>query len=78
MSASAVRSEYASLLTRTLPSVIGSETENERYIGVLEELDRKASRMSAAERRLAQLPLYLLRILKRNITRSRPPAPSTS
>ena len=60
MSASAVRSEYASLLTRTLPSVIGSETENERYIGVLEELDRKASRMSAAERRLAQLLTLLI------------------
>lgn len=60
MSASAVRSEYASLLTSTLPSVIGSEAENERYINVLEELDRKGSRMSAAERRLAQLLTLLI------------------
>jgi HTH-type transcriptional regulator/antitoxin HigA len=60
MSASAVRSEYASLLTRTLPSVIGSEAENERYISVLEDLDHKGSRMSAAERRLAQLLTLLI------------------
>lgn len=60
MSASAVRSEYASLLTRTLPSVIGSEAENERYINALEELDQKRSRMSAAERRLAQLLTLLI------------------
>ncbi|MFZ0998751.1 MAG: hypothetical protein WA182_12590 [Candidatus Sulfotelmatobacter sp.] len=60
MSVSAVRSEYASLLTSTLPSVIGSEAENERYINVLEELDRKGSRMSAAERRLAQLLTLLI------------------
>jgi HTH-type transcriptional regulator / antitoxin HigA len=60
MSASAVRSEYASLLTSTLPSVIGSEAENERYINMLEELDRKGSRMSAAERRMAQLLTLLV------------------
>jgi HTH-type transcriptional regulator / antitoxin HigA len=60
MSASAVRSEYASLLTSTLPSVIRSEAENERYIGVLEQLDHKGSRMSAAERRLAQLLTLLI------------------
>ncbi len=60
MSASAVRSEYASLLTSTLPSVIGSETENERYVNMLEELDRKGSRMSAAERRMAQLLTLLI------------------
>jgi HTH-type transcriptional regulator / antitoxin HigA len=60
MSASAVRSEYASLLTSTLPSVIGSEAENERYIGVLKDLDHKGSRISAAERRLAQLLTLLI------------------
>jgi HTH-type transcriptional regulator / antitoxin HigA len=60
MSASAVRSEYASLLTSTLPSVIRSEAENERYIHMLEELDRKASRISAAERRMAQLLTLLI------------------
>ena len=54
MSATAIRSEYASLLTNTLPSVIRSEAENERHIARLEELDRKGTRMSAAERRMAE------------------------
>jgi HTH-type transcriptional regulator/antitoxin HigA len=60
MSAAATRSEYASLLTSTLPAVIGSEAENERYIAILQELDRKGSRMSAAERRMAELLTLLI------------------
>jgi len=60
MSATAVRSEYASLLTSTLPSVIRSEAENERHIAMLEELDRKGGRMSAAERRMAELLTLLI------------------
>jgi HTH-type transcriptional regulator / antitoxin HigA len=60
MSATAVRSEYASLLSNSLPTVIRSETENERHIAMLEELDRKGSRMSAAERRMAELLTLLI------------------
>lgn len=60
MSASAARSEYASLLTTALPAVIRSEAENERYIAMLEELDRKGNRMSAAERRMAELLTLLI------------------
>ncbi|MGB6401705.1 MAG: hypothetical protein WA254_06280 [Candidatus Sulfotelmatobacter sp.] len=43
-----------------MPSVIGSEAENESYISVLEDLDHKGSRISAAERRLAQLLTLLI------------------
>ena len=60
MSATAARSEYASLLTSTLPAVIRSEVENERHITMLEELDRKGNRMSAAERRVAELLTLLI------------------
>jgi len=60
MSATAVRSEYAALLSSTLPAVIRSEAENERYIAVLEELDGKGSRMTAAERRMAELLTLLI------------------
>jgi len=60
MSATAVRSEYASLLTSALPAVIRTEAENERHIAMLEELDRKGSRMSAAERRMAELLTLLI------------------
>ena len=48
MSATAVRSEYAALLSSTLPAVIRSEAENERYIALLEELDGKGGKMTAA------------------------------
>jgi len=60
MSATAARSEYASLLTSTLPTVVRSQAENERLIAMLEELDRKGSRMSAAERRMAELLTLLI------------------
>lgn len=60
MSATAARSEYAALLSSTLPAVIRSEAENERCIRLLEELDRKGSRMSAAERRMAELLTLLI------------------
>lgn len=70
MSATAVRSEYASLLTSTLPAVIRTEVENERYIAMLEELDRKGSRLSAAERRMAQLLTLLIEDFEENTTHS--------
>ncbi len=60
MSATAVRSEYATLLSSTLPAVIRSEAENERFIAVLEELDNKGNRMTAAERRMAELLTLLI------------------
>lgn len=60
MSATTARSEYAALLSSTLPAVIRSEAENERCIRRLEELDRKGSRMSAAERRMAELLTLLI------------------
>jgi len=60
MSASAARSEYAALLARTLPAVIRGEAENECYVAALEELDSKGNRMTAAERRLADLLTLLI------------------
>jgi HTH-type transcriptional regulator/antitoxin HigA len=60
MSATAVRSEYAALLSDALPAVIQNEGENERFLRALEELDRKGKRMSAAERRLADLLTLLI------------------
>lgn len=60
MSATAVQSEYAALLSSTLPAVIRSEAENERFIRMLEELDHKGTRMSSAERRMAELLTLLI------------------
>ena len=60
MSATAVRSEYAALLSNALPAVIRSEAENTRYIAMLEELDSKGNRMTVAERRMADLLTLLI------------------
>jgi HTH-type transcriptional regulator / antitoxin HigA len=60
MSATATRSEYATLLSNTLPSVIHSEAENERSIAALEALDGRGDRMTAAERRMADLLTLLI------------------
>ena len=60
MIATEARSEYAALLSSTLPAVIRNEAENERYIAMLEELDRKGNRMTAAERRIADLLTLLI------------------
>ena len=60
MSLATSRPEYATLLAKTLPAVIRSEKENEHYTSLLEELDRKGSKLSAAEQRLAELLTLLI------------------
>jgi HTH-type transcriptional regulator/antitoxin HigA len=60
MSATAVRSEYATLLCSALPAVIRSEAENQRYLALLEELDSKGSKMTAAQRRMTELLTLLI------------------
>lgn len=52
--------EYPSPLAKTLPAVIHCKRENEYYAALLEELDRKQSRLSAAEQRLADLLTLLV------------------
>jgi HTH-type transcriptional regulator / antitoxin HigA len=60
MSTATAQPEYAALLARTLPAVIHSEKENERCIAMLEALDHKAEKLTAAERRLAELLTVLI------------------
>jgi HTH-type transcriptional regulator/antitoxin HigA len=60
MSTAAIQPEYAALLARTVPAVIHSEKENERCIAMLEALDGKPERLTAAERRLAELLTVLI------------------
>jgi len=60
MSTATAPPQYAALLARTLPAVIHSEKENERCIAMLEKLDRKAEKLTAAERRLAELLTVLV------------------
>jgi HTH-type transcriptional regulator/antitoxin HigA len=60
MSTATIQPEYAALLARTVPAVIHSEKENERCIAMLEALDLKTERLTAAERRLAELLTVLI------------------
>jgi len=60
MSTATAQPQYAALLARTLPAVIHSEKENERCIALLEALDGKAEKLTAAERRLAELLTVLI------------------
>ena len=60
MSTATIQPEYAALLARTLPAVIHSEKENERCIAMLETLDRKGEKLTAAERRLTELLTVLI------------------
>jgi HTH-type transcriptional regulator / antitoxin HigA len=60
MSTATARPDYATLLAQTLPGIIRSEKENERYIALLEDLDRKGAKLTAAEERLAKLLTLLI------------------
>ena len=60
MSVATSRPEYATLLAKTLPAVIHSEKENEHYTALLQELDHKAGKVTAAEQRLAELLTLLI------------------
>jgi len=52
---------YARLLTRLLPQVITTDTENERMIAELEKLDTRGRPLTPEEERLALLMSLLIR-----------------
>jgi HTH-type transcriptional regulator/antitoxin HigA len=60
MSTATSRPEYATLLSKALPAVIHSEKENEHYVALLKELDRKLGKFTPAEQRLAELLTLLI------------------
>ena len=74
MSTATSRPEYADLLARTLPSVIHSEKENERYLAMLDQLDQKG-KLSPAEQRLAELLTLLIENFEEKAYALRPAGP---
>jgi HTH-type transcriptional regulator/antitoxin HigA len=52
--------EYTALLRRFPPKVIRTDAENEKYLEVLYELDRRSSTLTQAERELADLLTLLV------------------
>jgi HTH-type transcriptional regulator/antitoxin HigA len=51
---------YGRLLARKLPAVIRTEEENQRLIGVLEDLDRRHDELAPEEREYAELLTVLV------------------
>lgn len=53
-------SDYAELLAQTLPRVIHSEEQNQHFISILEELERRSAHLSQGEATLAELLTLLI------------------
>jgi HTH-type transcriptional regulator/antitoxin HigA len=60
MDSGVANSEYTRLLRRISPKVIHSEKENESYTQALYELDQRGSKLTRAERELAELLTLLI------------------
>ncbi|HXJ96930.1 MAG TPA: transcriptional regulator [Terriglobia bacterium] len=52
--------EYQDLLHKSVPRVIRTESENEHYLKLLEQLDARGAQMSSAEKDLAELLTLLI------------------
>ena len=60
MSTLTVSPEYGALLKKVPPKVIRTEEENEAYTKILYDLDRRSSKLTAAEKELAELLTLLI------------------
>lgn len=60
MSTLTISPEYEALLRKIPPKVIRTEKENEAYTEILYELDQRSSRLTAAEKELADLLTLLI------------------
>lgn len=60
MSTLTISPEYGALLRKIPPKVIRTEKENEAYTEILYELDRRSSKLTAAEKELADLLTLLV------------------
>ena len=60
MSSLFVSPEYSLLLTKFLPKVIRGEKENEKYVAILNDLDRRSTSLTRAEKELAELLTLLI------------------
>lgn len=60
MSTLTISPEYEALLRKVPPKVIRTEKENEAYTQILYELDRRSSKLTAAEKELAELLTLLI------------------
>ena len=74
MTAPTAKSRYADLLSLNLPRVIRTEQENERYIHLLEEMERKRE-LDEDEREFAELLTVLIEKFEDTHYQLRPSTP---
>ena len=60
MSTLTISPEYEALLRKVAPKVIRTEKENEAYTEILYELDQRSTKLTAAEKELAELLTLLI------------------
>lgn len=60
MSTASAMGDYRDLVAEAQPRVIHDEGENDKYIQILEQLDRRWDRLTAAERTLHELLTLLI------------------
>lgn len=75
MTALTISPEYAALLNRTPPKVIKSDEENEQYLRILEEMERRSDRLSNDESEFAELLTLLVEDFEERHYQLRPSTP---
>ncbi len=75
MTAAHTTLDYPALVARTVPRVIHSDEENERFIETLEALDSRWTRLTSAEKELHELLLLLIQDFERRTWRLRASTP---
>jgi HTH-type transcriptional regulator/antitoxin HigA len=60
MTTLAARRGYRTLLSKVAPKVIRTEDENEIYVEILHDLDRRSGKLTPAEKELAELLTVLI------------------
>ncbi len=71
----AISHDYAELLKQTLPKVIHSEEQNDKYLAILEDWERRSDSLTEAEGELAELLTFLIESFEEKSYKLRPITP---
>ena len=75
MTALTISPGYAALLKRVPPKVIKTEAENEEYLGILEEMERRRAHLTTDEQEFAELLTLLVEDFEERHYQLRPSTP---
>lgn len=75
MTALTIIPEYAALLNRVPPKVIKTQAENDEYLSILEEMERRRDHLSSDEQEFAELLTLLVEDFEERHYQLRPSTP---